>query len=365
MTSHCKYYPGRTSTLRLLVATLVCVAFLTQLACKRGPGGTGEYVYVAVPQAFLRDRVAAVYNKTATVKNGDRLEVLDRQKRFLKVRTSAKEEGWIEQRSVIDEDEFKAFAKLTAETAGLPSQGRGVAHSELNMHLTPARDSEALYRLAESEKVDILKRATAERPQKQGPPPKAVLKPGDKAAKTEAEPPKLYDDWWLVRNKEGRAGWVLARMIDLDIPLDIAQYAEGQRIQAAFVLTEVPDGDKKVPEYLVLMSEPKDGLPFDYNQARVFTWNTKKHRYETAYRERNIMGFFPVKVGQENFEKEGTLPTFTLRVQAESGQVVERKYKLNNPIVRRVVVPGEEPVKTASAKKAQGGSQSGGHKKRK
>jgi hypothetical protein len=61
-------------------------------------------------------------------------------------------------------------------------------------------------------------------------------------------------------------GWLLARMLDVDIPLEIAQYAEGKRIVASFVLDQVTDADKKVPQYLVLLSENKDGMPFDYNQ---------------------------------------------------------------------------------------------------
>ena len=135
-------------------------------------------------------------------------------------------------------------------------------------------------------------------------------------------------------------------MVDLDVPLDVAQYAEGQRIVAFFVLNEVHDGDKKVPQYLTVLTEPKDGLPFDFNQIRVFTWNVKRHRYETAYRER-MEGVLPVTLGQENFDKEGTLPVFTLRVQDDSGNVSERKYKLNTPIVRRVLAPGEQPARAA------------------
>ena len=144
------------------------------------------------------------------------------------------------------------------------------------------------------------------------------------------------EDWWLVRDQEGHVGWVLGRMIDPDIPLEVAQYAEGQRIIAYFVLNQVKDGDKRVAQYLVVMTEPKDGLPFDYNQARVFTWNLRRHRYETAYRERNLDGVLPVSVGHENFGKEGELPTFILRVKDDSGNIVERKYKMNTPIVRRV-----------------------------
>jgi hypothetical protein len=132
-------------------------------------------------------------------------------------------------------------------------------------------------------------------------------------------------------------------MVDLDVPLDVAQYAEGQRIVAFFVLNQVQDGDKKVSQYLTVLTEPKDGLPFDFNQFRVFTWNVKRHRYETAYRER-IEGVLPVTVAQQDFGKEGVLPAFVVRVLDENGKVSERKYKLNTPIVRRVYAPGEEPV---------------------
>ena len=144
------------------------------------------------------------------------------------------------------------------------------------------------------------------------------------------------EDWWLVRDSQGHVGWVLGRLIDLDVPLEVAQYAEGQRIVGCFPLNEVRDGDNKVPQYLMLLSEPKDGLPFDYNQARVFTWNVRRHRYETAYRERGLNGILPVTISHENFDKEGDLPTFTLHVKDGSGNMIERKYKMNTPIVHRI-----------------------------
>lgn len=159
-----------------------------------------------------------------------------------------------------------------------------------------------------------------------------------------AGPPPVIEDWWLVRDSHGRAGWVLARMVDMDVPLDVAQYAEGQRIVAFFVLNEVQDADKKIPQYLMVLTEPKDGLPFDFNQLRVFTWNVKRHRYETAYRER-IEGMLPVTLAKEDFGKEGVLPVFTVRALDEDGTTSERKYKLNTPIVRRVMAPNEAPAK--------------------
>ncbi len=161
------------------------------------------------------------------------------------------------------------------------------------------------------------------------------------------------EDWYLVRNSAGRVGWVLLRMVDLDIPLEVAQYAEGQRIMGYFVLNTVQDGDKQVPQYLVLLNEPKDGLPWDYNQIRIFTWGRIRHRYETAYRERNLEGYFPVKTGHEMFGKEGDLPIFTIRKQTEDGQTVDVTYKLNGPIVRRVLTPEEEAAEKAKHQSAK------------
>jgi hypothetical protein len=161
------------------------------------------------------------------------------------------------------------------------------------------------------------------------------------------------EDWWLIRDPDGRVGWVLARFVDLDVPLEIAEYAEGQRIVAFFVLDQVADGDKKVPQYLVVLTEPKDGLPFDFNQVRVFTWNVRKHRYETAYREHNLNGFLPVTISQENFDKEGTLPVFVLQVKDDDGKVSQRKYKMNTPIVRRVLAPGEVKEVSTPRKKTR------------
>jgi len=319
-----------------LALTLATGVLLT--GCSRGRKVL-EINYVSAPQVALRDQVSAVYKKVGSVKNGDRVEVLDRERRFVKVRTAAGLEGWMEQRYLISQKIYDQLQKLAQQHHDDPVQATGVTRNDTNIHLEPARDSEHLYQLASGDKVSIIQRATTEKE-----PSAAVAAPQTK----KGAPKQVMEDWWLVSDSQGRTGWILSRMVDIDVPLEIAQYAEGQRIQAFFVLNSVQDGDKKVPEYLVLLSEPKDGMPFDFNQIRVFTWNVRKHRYETAYRERNLDGVFPVTVGQEAFDKEGTLPAFTVRVQDEQGNVRERKYKLNTPIVRRVLAPGEKLEKSAA-----------------
>jgi hypothetical protein len=319
-------------------ALALLLALGTLFACSRGRGRALEIMYVSAPQAFLRDRVAAVYNKTGTVKNGDRVEVTDREKRFVKVRTADGVEGWLEQRFLIPQETYDSFQKLTKQHQNDPLQATGTTRNDTNLHIEPGRDSEHLYLLPSGSKLQILARGTAEKA--------GFVQPSGPLKKDKPAGPAL-EDWWLIRDAQGRAGWVLARMVDLDVPLEIAQYAEGERFVGFFVLNEVQDEDKKVPQYLALLTDTKDGQPFDYDKIHVFTWNVKKHRYETAYRERNLNGVLPVTVTREDFGKEGNLPVFILRVKDDNGNVVERKYKLNTPIVRRVLAPGEEPPKPA------------------
>ncbi len=388
-----------------MLRTLVIFAALLLLAmapaCKHTVMSKHEYMYVSALETSLRDRVATMYSKVGTIHNGDRVEVLERQRRFLRVRTEQGIEGWVEQRALVSQDVFDGFQKLVQDTSGLAVQAQGTTRAELNMHLTPSREGEHLYQLKEGEKVEILKRATTDKnAPKPSPPPKpsasagttsqssgkdqkppatsgaagvstasspppdkrataqpasaagaatSAAKPGVAAAadkSKEPEPPKpVMEDWYLVRNSSGRVGWVLLRMVDLDVPLDVAQYAEGQRIIGYFVLNTVQetiDGQQKdEPQYLMLLNEPKDGLPYDYNQIRVFTRNRNKHRYETAYRERDLEGYLPVTTGHAVFDKEGDLPTFTIRKMMADGQIVDATYKMNGPIVRRVLTPEE------------------------
>jgi len=307
-----------------------------------------EIAYVSAPQAILRDRVSAVFSKTGTVKNGDRVQILERERHFARVRTASGVEGWIEQRALVPQQVYDGFQKLSQQAQSDPVQATGTTRNDTNIHLDPGRETEHLYQLNQGSKVSILQRATAEKTV-----PGGMAKPA--SSKNESAKPvtPLMEDWWLIRDPDGRVGWVLARFVDLDVPLEIAEYAEGQRIVAFFVLNQVADGDKKVPQYLVVLTEPKDGLPFDYNQVRVFTWNVRKHRYETAYREHNLNGFLPVTISQENFDKEGTLPIFILQVKDDDGKMSQRKYKMNTPIVRRVLAPGEVKEVSTPRKKTR------------
>jgi len=297
--------------------TLSCVLLLT--GCSRFRHEQHEMVYVASARpVYLHDRVAPVSNRVCQVVNGQPLQVLEHARRFLRVKTEKNEIGWIEERAVIDEKTYDGFVQLAAESKNDPVAATAVLRDDLAMHLLPGRETERFYLLPGNTKVELLVRASAPKKPAEvfGPLPTNAAEPatGGKnapatgnakpgTAKTppapmaETEPPEM-EDWWLARDAQGRVGWLLGSRLDVDVPDEVAQYAEAQRIIGAWMLTKVNDSGADPPgekaEYVMALAPPQSGLPYDFDQIRVFTWSLKHHRYETALpRTRRAVWFLP------------------------------------------------------------------------
>jgi hypothetical protein len=329
---------------------LVVCLLVFSAGCNRLRHERHDKVYVFTRQTYLHDRVAAVSNRVAEVVNGQPLEVLQYGRRFLKVKTEKNEIGWIEERAVIDSKTFKAFEQLGTQHKDDPVVATGTLRDDIYLHLTPGRDTDRFYLLAGNAKVQLLVRASVLKGAAQGaaPAPKPVTPPPAPAATTataktsktsanskpsakpaavaeiptqpETEPPPM-EDWWLVRDGQGHAGWMLAGRLDVDVPDEIGVYAEGQRIVGAYLLNKVFDpeastGDHMVPQYVTVLSPPKSGQPFDFDQVRVFTWSLKRHRYETGFRLHPIQGYLPVRVTNPS----GGAPVFNFQI-ANGGSV--------------------------------------------
>ena len=329
------------------------------------PRPAGGSVYVTVKQTYLRDRVAAVSNRTATVENGQRLDVLEHGRRFYHVKTEKGEVGWIDEKAVATEDVFDQFKALAQTHKNDPAVASAVVRDDVNLHLRPGRVTETFYRLAEGDKLQLLERATLPKPMPAG---AAPVKTAD-AQGTETVPAIAMEDWWLARDAKGRAGWLLSHYVDVDVPDSVARYSEGQRIVGAYVLTTVHDDgaqqdNKDIPIYLTVLSPYTAGLAYDFDQVRVFTWNLKMHRYETAYREKNMEGYLPVtiRMSADPYGRSATaqmeLPTFTYKVLAADagavvpdaatgmvtpGRTIEKTYRLEGNLVRRIQAAGSAP----------------------
>ena len=316
-------------------------------------------VYVSVRATYLHDRVAPVSNRVCEVVNGQPLEVLDHAKRFLKVQTDKNQAGWIEERAVIDEKTYDGFAELSKQHKDDAGAATATLRDDLAMHLLPGRETPRFYLLAGNAKVELLARASAPKNPAETLAPIAlpkVAKPAQ-SGKTPAKPtsgvappdvgaaggpePPVMEDWWLARDSQGRVGWLLASRLDVDVPLDIAQYAEGQRIVGAWVLTKVNDPDSdapdhQVPEYLTLLDPLKYGLPFDFDEVRVFTWSIKHHRYETGFRLHPIQGYLPARVYTQNTPK-GSVPAFSFQIAGNNDIRTDPATGITRPVTPRTI----------------------------
>src|SRR6204780_5317707 len=364
----------RRAGLRFLFWFAICVALMTALSgCTRlREHLKPEMVYVVAKQTYLRDRVAAVSNRVALVTNGQPLEVIEHGRRFLRTKTRKGEVGWIEDHMVIDQSTYDQFAALQQQHAHDPVVATAVLRDDLYLHVKPGRETDRFYLLPENEKLQLLIRASVPKP---APPqgflaaPRPAATGKEKQAATKANPagdPAVpMEDWGLVRDSRGQVGWFLARRLDVDVPDEIAGYSEGQKIVGAYVLTKVNDPgsslpDKLVPEYVSVTNGYKDGLPYDFDQVRVFTWNVKKHRYETAYRQRNIEGYLPVTISQNKNVQGQPVPMFSITVATSDAVKVDPltgaarpvdtatlDYQLESGMVKRVTPsgpPGSGPI---------------------
>jgi hypothetical protein len=339
-------------------------------ACRSGEPrapAIGE-AYAGPATLGLRRDIPLQSPVVATVRHGERLEIVQRRRRFLKVRAPDGAEGWIEDHLLLSSEEIAALKEVERRALTLPSQGGASTYDLLNVHTEPNRLSPSFLQVKEGEKVDVVAHVSAPRtpPERKPliPPRPKTLPPARKRAEQKYPlppmppapppppnwkelsntPPEVRqaiadshaanappkEDWSLVRNAKGESGWVLSRRLYMAIPDDVAQYAEGHRITSYFALSDVPDGG--VVKHTWLWTTIGSGdHPYDFDSFRVFTWSLRRHRYETAYIQRNVQGYFPVLARPAGF---------SVCVVNSSGERIRRSYSF---IVTTVRFTGGQP----------------------
>lgn len=281
-------------------------------------------------KAALRDRLGAGSAEIGEVSAGQKIEVLARRRRWARIRTASRQEGWLEERHIISPEIYDKAQQVIRETVVRPSTGRARARDLANLHIEPGRSTPRFFQLQEGEEADVLEHRALERPL---PPGSQPVQPASKGRKGKAPERPPMEDWYLVRAK-GKAGWALARFFDMAIPDEVAQYAEGRVITAWQEINAVEDDGTRRGQYVWGTSESV-GSDHDFDSIRVFTWNRARNRYETAYRERGLRGVYPLLAGQFDYQGQ-RLPGFTIATLDAAGNRVSRTFVLSGNLVRRV-----------------------------
>lgn len=368
----CKSEIGR----RVLAAA--CLSFLL-VACNRGPErdpAIGE-AFAGPATLNLHKDIDPKSPAVAVTHHGERLEILAQRRRWYRLRTPSGQEGWADDRELLDSAQMKRLLSLRQQTADLPSQGVATTFGTLNIHTEPNRSAPSFVQIAEGEKVDVVAHRVLGRgplPKRQllAPKPKPPRKPKGKDKEKNKIPPELLpppptppspppdwvalskersmtpednlppvagDDWTLVRTATGQTGWVLTSRLYMAIPDEVAQYAEGHRITSYFQIGKTTDRGETHPVWLWTTAETL-GEDHDFDGVRVFSWSPRRHHYETSFIQRRLRGFFPVVA------KEGE---FSVCIEKADGYRVRKSFTLSGTSVRgagevRCEVAGQDPT---------------------
>src|SRR5215471_7390884 len=361
------------------ISFLALVAIGCKSQSERAPAIGVAYAGPAI--LTLRQEINPHSAAAGTVQHGERLEITQQRRRFFKVRNAKGEEGWADGRLLLTPEEIARLQRFNQQARGFPAQGLATTYQVLNIHTEPSRFSPSFVQVKPGEKFDVLNHEAAPR---RAPPRKPLVTAAPKAAppKKPAKAPKIpppptppapkppedwlalsktnlppeeekeikeaepMDDWSLVRTAGGQSGWVLTRLLFMAIPDEVAQYAEGRRITSYFPLGEVRDGSEVKKIWLWTTIE-QSLQPYDFDSYRVFVWSLRRHRYETAYIQRRVTGYFPVLVEP---------PGFSVCVSAADGRRVRRVYALNGIGVRPA---GEKQCEAQTLEKPPADGQTG------
>jgi len=269
---------------------------------------SSEAAYVLPHTVSVFDTPAEIRSAIATLKQGDRVEVLSRTRNWARVQFGDHRTGYVELQSLIDAETHAGGDKLLEETRQIQAQAAGHASNEVRLHLAPSRDAIEIGQLRANQPVEVFARRLVDRPS----PPESAK--------------GVREAWYLVRD-QASAGWVLGRLIDLDIPPAIAPYAHELNMVAWVVLDTVEDNGRQVPQYVV--ADRVGSEEFDFTHIRVLTWWKKKQAYAVAYVESGLRGYLPIRASQA-----GNRPVFRLRLVDDKGHRFQRVYSLNDTITR-------------------------------
>lgn len=347
---------------KLLIAVpLLCLVGVTAWVFRPKHESQGE-AFVSEKVAPVLSGIAQVRQQVGVLHYGERVEVLSKRNEYMKVRTPTGAVGWVDSRQLMEPALWQRSIKLLEQVRNMPVQARGRTKVSTNLRVLPGRTEPRLYQFARNVPVEIVGRGVAD----------WVQATDEKDSGNDAETKK--EDWFLVRGIASRppgessarisvsttaiepgdqtvpiAGWVIARFVELDLPDPVREGASSANIRSVawFELNRVsdPSGDK--PQYLLAATRGPEGQPCDFAALRVYTWNAKRERYETAFIENNLCGQLPIRTGKGPKDE----PEFRFHVMDRDKE--ERVYRLMQTVVRRIREPGETSGKRVTAKRSK------------
>lgn len=291
-----------------------------------------EIAYSGSKSVTVWSTSAQVREPIATIRFGERLDVLQRFQNQVKIRTAQGVVGWVPERDLLSADLWQTLKDLEKKSEGMPVAARGHTKVLTNLHFGPGRDTNRIRQLWKDVPLDLLSR----QPEQVNP----ATREGSGQEPAAPAPEGKKEDWWFVRAHSSDqgvlAGWLLSRFVELDVPQPLSDYGSSaaMRIIAWSELNHVQGATgQQMPQYLLVGAQGAEGQACDFTTMRVYTWGKQKERYETAFVQSGLCGKLPIQLAAASNQRGDVRFSFQ-----DIGQVPaeERTYEMHQTIVRRV-----------------------------
>lgn len=291
---------------------VICLAFAIVLAaCTPSREPSVDHATVVANNASVRMRNSSTSRTLRTLDSGDKVDVLERQDNWYRIRYNNEVQGWMEESTVVTNATLDRVQEMVVAAQNQPPQNTASLHDDANLRTEPGRDTTIIRRMDGGTTLEVLDRVTKRR----------------------SSSDSSLDMWLKVRTSPTEVGWVYEGLVDFDVPPELALYTEGRTYTAVQRINQVQDSlAGPINWYVVGERRPGVDPHIDFDGIRVYTWNLRRHRYETAFRTRDLRGVYPLEVGQDNgnptfrfYELDDDLSTKIPRDFVMYGVVVREK----------------------------------------
>ena len=137
---------------------LAVFGVVTIVSCGSRPAkpASDAAAYVGPLTLNLRKDLASKSPAVGEAKHGDRVDILETRRRFVRVRTGEGLEGWTDSSFLLSSQQMDELRQLAEDAAKLPSIGAATAYDALNMHTGPSRQSPSFFQIPEGASVEVV-----------------------------------------------------------------------------------------------------------------------------------------------------------------------------------------------------------------
>src|SRR5262249_48530772 len=180
---------------------LVWLALAFIPSCAPKPEPVLDEATVVARNASVRLKNSSTSRTLVTLNVGDKVDVLQRQDNWYRIRHGDRLQGWMEESTILTKETMTRIREMAVESQSEPPQNTATVRQDANLRIDPGRSTGIIKKLDNGTKFEVLERTTKPRPN------------SDSAV----------DTWLKVRPTPTEVGWLLASLVEFNVPSELSQ----------------------------------------------------------------------------------------------------------------------------------------------